>query len=86
MSELQNILTGGALLKSKNLRDVSRYRMDCLFYDIMRNIGQPFGRHEAQLLERWTPGGERSGSRRPGVQYIKLLTGMARLVGPATAK
>ena len=39
----------------------------------------------AQLVERWTPGGESPGSRRSGARYIKLLIGMARLVGAAAA-
>ena len=37
------------------------------------------------LVERWTPGGESPGSRRFGARYMKLLTGMARLVGAAAA-
>ena len=39
----------------------------------------------AQLVERWTLGSESPGSRRSGARYIKLLTGMARLVGAAAA-
>ena len=39
----------------------------------------------AQLVERWTPGSESPGSRRSGARYMKLLTGMARLVGAAAA-
>ena len=39
----------------------------------------------AQLVERWTPGSESPGSRRSGARYIKLLTGMARLVRAAVA-
>ena len=32
---------------------------------------------------RWTPASESPGSRRSGARYMKLLTGMARLVGAA---
>ena len=39
----------------------------------------------AQLVERWTPGKGSPGSRRSGARYMKLLTGMARLVGAAAA-
>ena len=39
----------------------------------------------AQLVERWTLGSESPGSRRSGARYMKLLTGMARLVGAAAA-
>ena len=39
----------------------------------------------AQLVERWTPGSESPGSRRSGARYMKLLTGMARLVGATAA-
>ena len=39
----------------------------------------------AQLVQRWTPGSESLGSRRSGAQYMKLLTGMAWLVGAAAA-
>ena len=39
----------------------------------------------AQLVESWTPGSESPGSRRSGARYMKLLTGMARLVGAAAA-
>ena len=39
----------------------------------------------AQLVERWIPGSESPGSRRSGARYMKLLVGMARLVGAAAA-
>ena len=42
-------------------------------------------RPSPQLVERWTPGSESPGSRRSGARYMKLLTGMARLVGAAAA-
>ena len=48
-----------------------------LIYQIARPV--------AQLVERWTPGSESPGSRRSGARYMKLLTGMARLVGATAA-
>ena len=39
----------------------------------------------AQFLERWTPGSESPGLGRSGARYMKLLTGMARLVGATAA-
>ena len=44
-----------------------------------------FAHPVAQLVERLTPGSESPGSRRSGARYMKLLTGMARLVGAAAA-
>ena len=39
----------------------------------------------AQLVERWTPGGESPGFSRSGARYMNLLTRMAQLVGAAAA-
>ena len=52
---------------------------------IEKQIPNQILRPVAQLVERWTPGSESPGSRRSGARYIKLLTGMARLVGAAAA-
>ena len=49
------------------------------------SVRKRFVRPVTQLVERWTPGSESPGSRRSGARYMKLLTGMARLVGAAAA-
>ena len=56
-----------------------------IFHAIILPINGRKARPVAQLVERCTPGGESPGSRRSGARYMKLLTGMARLVGAAEA-
>ena len=52
----------------------------------LKNVYGSLTRPVAQLVVRWSPGGESPGSRRSDARYMKLLAGIAQLMGAAAAR